>query len=87
MSKKFSIIQQINLNKIHNEVDDYILQTNCFEPYLFMNEKTIKAILEEYGATYPDSSLASEDGGVKGTYPSYKVFVNNDLKFGIVEIR
>ena len=87
MSKKFSIVQPINLNKIHNEIDDYILQTDCFEPYLFMSEKTIEAIVKEYSLTYSDSSLKSESKGVKGTYVGYKVFVNNDLKFGIVEIR
>ena len=87
MSKKFSIIQAISLSKIHNEVDNYILQTNCFEPYLFMSEKTIKAIIDEFNLEHSDNSLESKDKGVKGMYPSYKVFVNNDLKFGMVEIR
>lgn len=86
MSKKFSIVQSINLNKIHNEIDDYILQTNCFEPYLFMNEETIEAIAKEYPVPYSDS-LDSENKGVKGTHIGYKVFINNDLKFGEVEIR
>lgn len=87
MSKKFSIVQSINLNKIHKEIDEYILQTNCFEPYLFMSEKTIDAITKEYNIAYTDSSLESKTRGVKQTYTGYKVFVNNDLKFGIVEIR
>lgn len=87
MSKKFSIVQRINLNKIHNEVDDYILQTNCFEPYLFMSEETTKAIIDEFNLKYSGTSFESESKGMKGAYPSYKVFVNNDLEFGIVEIR
>ena len=87
MSKKFSIIQAINLNKIHNEVDDYILQTNCFEPYLFMSEETIKAIIDEFNLKYSGTSFESENKGTKGTYAGYKVFANNDLSFGIVEIR
>lgn len=87
MSKKFSIVQSINLNKIHNEIDDYIIQNNCFEPYLFMSEETIKAITDEFDLKYSGISFESDSRGVKGTYTGYKVFINNDLKFGIVEIR
>lgn len=87
MSKKFSIVQLINLNKIHTEINDYILQTGCSDPYLFMNEKTLEEITKEYLLTYSDSSLKSECKGKKGAYSGYRVFVNNDLKFGTVEIR
>ncbi len=87
MSRKFSIVQSINLNKIHNEIDEYILQNNCFDPYIFMSDETIEAIMQEFPATYLDPSLKTECKGVKGTYAGYKVFINNNLKFGIVEIR
>ena len=87
MSKKFSIVQQINLNKIHNEINDYILQTNCFEPYLFMSDKTIDAILQEFEEKYNTVRPVSEDRGKVGKYTGYKVFIDNDLEFGMVEIR
>lgn len=87
MSKKFSIVQSINLNKIHNEIDDYILQTNCFNPYIFMSDKTKDAILQEFEEKYNTVRPISEDRGKVGKYTGYKVFIDNDLEFGMVEIR
>lgn len=87
MSKKFSIIQQINLNKIHNEINDYILQTNCFDPYIFMSDRTKDAILQEFEERYSTVRPVSEGRGAVGTYTGYKVFIDNDLEFGMVEIR
>lgn len=89
MSKKFSIVQSININKIYKEINEYILQNNCFEPYIFMNEETIEAIIKETPVTenISDSSPKLKHDGVIGAYAGYKVFINNDLSFGIVEIR
>ena len=88
MSRKFSIVQSINLNKIHNEIDEYILLNNCFDPYIFMSEETIREIEKEFPIVeYTDSTLKPKYKGKEGTFVGYKVFVNNDLNFGIVEIR
>lgn len=87
MSKKFSIVQSIDLNKMHNEIRNYMSQTDCSEPYLFMSEKTIEEVLRECPETYPYASKVFADRCVMGIYTGYKVFVDNDLELGMVEIR
>jgi hypothetical protein len=53
-----------------------------------MSEETIKAIEKEFPIVeYIDSSLKPKYKGKEGTFVGYKVFINNDLNFGIVEIR
>ena len=98
MNKKFSIMA-INIDKIFDEIDDYVKQghatKNYIAPYLFMNEETAKAIQSEVNKNniLYDPSLLSNipnkntQGGVYATFTGYKVFIDDDLKFGIVEIR
>lgn len=95
MSRKFSIIKTIDLNKIDEQIKEYkMLHLYGDAPYLFMNEDTAKRIEIEVGAdniVIDNDTLANKikntKGGVYATYTGYKVFINNDLKFGIVEIR
>ena len=87
MSKKFSIVQSVDLNKLRNEINEYKSQTNCSEPYLFMSEETIAAVLKEHPDTCPYASKVFVNRGVIGMYTGYKVFVDDDLTFGMVEIR
>lgn len=86
MSRKFSIAT-INIDKIFKELDNYIDQQgyNCL-PYLFMNKDTAKAIEFECGIVnrpYDTQSLSNRNAEFAG----YKVFINNDLRYGVVEIR
>ena len=93
MSRKFSIAT-IDIDKIFKELDNYINQHgyNCL-PYLFMNEDTAKAIELECGIvnrpTYDTQllSIRNVKGGVYAEFTGYKVFINNDLRYGVVEIR
>lgn len=94
MSRKFSIVTTIDLSKIDNEITKYINLNGDFDPYIFMNENTAKAIEDEVGAhdivvgedDFP-SKRDTKSEGMYATYTGYKIFINNDLKFGIVEIR
>lgn len=88
---RFSIVA-IDLSKIDNEISKYININGNFDPYIFMSENTAKAIENEVGAhdIVIDDDLPNKRNtkdGVYATYTGYKVFINNDLKFGIVEIR
>ena len=91
MSRIFSIMTTINLDKLDREIEEYIQCSGNFDPYIFMSEDTMGAIEKEFPTTeYTeclDPSLKSKYKGVEATYTGYKVFVNNDLKYGIVEIR
>ncbi len=96
MSRKFSIVRTIDIDRIFNEIDSYIHQ-NGFDdlPYLFMNKETVDAIELEVKKCNPiicnifSSNKYSKDlkDGIYGEFMGYKIFINNDLKFGIVEIR
>ena len=88
MSERFSIVKTINIDKIFEEIDNYIMITGETNPYIFMNEDTSKAIDDEVGIVkWIDPSSKSNYKGIEATFTGYKIFINNDLKFGIVEIR
>lgn len=86
----FSIMTTVDLAKLDSEITKYINQNGNFNPYIFMNEDTINAIEKEndIDAEYlKDPQLKSKYKGTIATYCGYKVFINNDLRFGMVEIR
>ena len=88
MGERFSIVKTINIDKIFEEIDNYIMITGETNPYIFMNEDTSKAIDDEVGIVkWIDPSAKSNYKGIEATFTGYKIFINNDLKFGIVEIR
>lgn len=93
MNKKFSIVT-INIDKIFKELDNYINQQGYHHlPYLFMSEDTAKAIEREcgiYNRPEYDTQLLSnknKKNGVYAEFTGYKVYANNDLAYGVVEIR
>ena len=84
MSRKFSITT-VDLSKIDDEIEAYVSMNGNFDPYIFMSENTAKAIENEIEVEVRSVDLPKPKG--YATYSGYKVFCNNDLKFGIVEIR
>ncbi len=94
MSRKFPIANvrgvEINFNKLSEEICEYTM-LNGEEPYLFMHINTFQAIVAElHLKTFFDpvyAIKAFEGTDVKALYEGCKVFINNDLHFGIVEIR
>ena len=96
MSRKFSIITTIDFDKLDNEIREYVQRNGNLDPYIFMSEDTANTIESEYeiecGLNVKDiNSNVKPKGdiknGVKATYCGYKVFIDNDLRYGIVEIR
>ena len=93
-NRKFSIIKTIDIyrifNEIDNEIDNYINQNGYdYMPYLFMNKDTADAIWHEVKKCLPvvyDANKCSKDGAY-GKFANCKIFIDNDLKFGTVEIR
>ena len=87
MSRKFTIVRTLDIDKIIEEIDSYVMITGEFNPYIFMSEETSKAIEKEVMVEWLDPSLKSNYKGKEVTFAGCKVFINNDLKFGVVEIR
>jgi hypothetical protein len=93
MNKKFSIVTAININKIFEELDNYINQEGYYDlPYLFMSEDTAKTIEKEFGVyscSYDTQFLSNKNkkNGAYAEFIGYKVYINNDLAYGVIEIR
>lgn len=92
MSRKFSIVKTIDYDKISSEIEEYIMRTGE-KPYLFMHIDTIDTIWNELKSTFTkfvDPSYVlnnSKSTDVRAEYEGCRIYVNNDLKFGEVEIR
>ena len=87
MSKKFSIVKTIDFDRLEFEVCGY-MANNCGEnPYIFMNRDTADVLSDYYKVTPRIGQKVSYPGSVVGEYMGNKVWINNDLGFGEIEIR
>ena len=86
MSEKFSIVRtRIDINKLRNNIVEYSI-INKENPYLFMNKDTIDELISIVGYS-PDGLFGSQSNYMCGYFQGHKVFCDNTLKFGEVEIR
>ena len=84
MSKKFSIVKEIDLDKLRKQIELYKYETGEINPYIFMNLDTIKQIGEEVGA--PCKTLHFNTHEI-GLFEGNNIFLHNGLKYGVLEIR
>ena len=91
MEKKFSIVKVIDLEKLNNEICLYESKTGNTDTYIFMNYDTINSIKEQtiHGIEdyYNYNFYLQKHCGLIGRYQGYKVFIDDTLSFGEVEIR
>lgn len=86
MSKKFSIVKtKIDVNKLLNSIEEYSI-INEENPYLFMNKDTIDELVSQIGYK-SDGLWGIQSSSMCGYFQGHKVFCDNTLKFGEVEIR
>ena len=86
-NRKFSIIQKIDMNELDRMIDNYQCHTGETNPYLFMNKSTIEAIPTVDDTLYNLRQICAKVNGIAGYYCGYKVFRDDTLDFGEVEIR
>ena len=84
MSKIFSVVTQIDLNKLKEEIQEYINESGNHNPYIFMSKSTSNSIEHSMPSMVDKDKLNNR---TKATYDGYNVFINNDLDFGTIEIR
>lgn len=84
---KFFITRIIDVDKLNEKLDEFICTTGESNPYLFMNENTIKALPNVDNAPYNLGQIYAKANGVVGCYCGYKIFRDDTLYFGEVEIR
>lgn len=90
MSKKFSIIQSLDIDKLDYEIQNYINISNNRNPHIFMSDATADKIAQHYDPVdiYSNVRLGVKDRCEHmAVYTGYKVFTDNSLKFGDIEIR
>ena len=84
---KFFITRTIDLNRLNSKIYEYICKTNEENPYIFMNRNTINAIPNADTPIRYLNQIPVKVNGIVGYYQGYKVFEDNTLEFGEVEIR
>ena len=86
MSKKFSITKtKIDINKLVANIEEYSV-INMTKPYIFMNKDTIDELISLVGYD-SDGLWGSQSSHICGHFHGYKLFCDNTLSFGEVEIR
>jgi len=92
MRDTFSIIK-MDLDKLNRKIDEYVNITNKSNPYIFMSENTAKSVdftisplnlFLRITSKYKDEH---EPNGRIAEYTGHKIFINNDLEYGEIEIR
>lgn len=89
MSKKFSIIKHLDETKLLEEIERYINE-NEEDPYIFMNKEMVDDLerITPLGSYEKFISCKNEmKCGVMAIYKGFKIYENNDLKYGEVELR
>ena len=88
MIGRFSILKPLDLEKIDKNIEIYECETGNV-PYLFANEETIRVMFNDCGVEFvtKEKFESLQQHGKVGVYNGYKIYPNNDLEFGEVEIR
>jgi len=87
VNRKFSIVKKIDMNELDKMIDEYQCFTGEMNPYLFMNKRTVDAIATVDDNIYCPWQIRGNVNGITGYYHGYKVFRDDSLDFGDVEIR
>lgn len=89
--EKFSIVDKINVNKLNTKVAEFVHREG-YRPYIFANKETLEALAKPIEQELKFVSAAT---GVTtlfkscfiGKYQGDKMFEDDTLKFGEIELR
>ena len=89
MIERFSIVNSLDINKLAHMAYKYVREAKGEKPYIFMSEDTALAVESECGNIpfEPTANRSRNRNGFVALFDGYKVFANNDMKFGDIEIR
>lgn len=88
MNKKFSIVKTVDLNKLEDEIDKYIMQTGETRLHIFMHIDTMNAINKALPTILIEPvHMVHGTKGAISYWEGQPVFIDNELEFGEVEIR
>lgn len=87
----FSIVDKINVNKLNMKVEEFIYRKG-HRPYIFANKETLDALVKpiEQNLKFVSSTTnitTSFKSCFIGKYQDNKMFQDDTLKFGEIELR
>ena len=83
----FVVQHKIDYMKLGEQINNYYCEHNN-SPYIFMNEDTIDCIVKDTGlSSSPNGLHWVNTKGLCGRFQGNKVFCDNTLSFGEVEMR
>lgn len=89
--EKFSIVDKINVDKLSMKIAEFVYKEG-HEPYIFANKETlntlVKPIEQELKFVSTATGIVSSfKGCLVGKYQGNKMFEDDTLKFGEIELR
>lgn len=89
--EKFSIVDKINVNKLNTKVEEFVYREG-HEPYIFANKETLDALvkpIEQELKFVPTVAVGTTSfkSCFIGKYQDNKMFQDDTLKFGEIELR
>ena len=89
MRDKFSIIKQLDTEKLNEKIADFVYE-NGHDPYIFVNNATLEELMKPCKQEMVFTSFDGKKTLYKGLickYQGYRMFEDNDLEFGEIELR
>nr|DAH71356.1 MAG TPA: hypothetical protein [Caudoviricetes sp.] len=91
--EKFSIVEKINVDKLNMKIAEFVYREG-HEPYIFANKETLEALIKpiEQKLNFITSSTGSTriyvgKSCLVSKYQGNKMFEDDTLKFGEIELR
>ena len=88
----FSIVENINVDKLNIKIAEFVYREG-HDPYIFANKETLDALIKliEQAEMFTNSCgiglVSSYKGCLTGMYRGNKMFRDDTLKFGEIELR
>lgn len=87
----FSIVDQINVDKLNTKVEEFIYRKG-HRPYIFANKETLEALVKPIEqelkfVSVVTGTVSSFKACLVGKYKGDKMFEDDTLKFGEIELR
>jgi len=87
----FSIVDKIDVNKLNTKVEEFIYRKG-HRPYIFANKETLEALVKPIEqelkfVSAATGAVSSFKACLVGKYQGDKMFEDDTLKFGEIELR
>ena len=88
----FSIVENINVDKLNTKIAEFVYREG-HDPYIFANKETLDALVkpieqaEMFTNSWGIGLVSSYKGCLTGMYRGNKIFRDDTLKFGEIDLR